>query len=273
MNSGLFTCNPFSCPCVVSPLQTVPKRDSSKLCVVHDLSSPEGVSVNSGIPKDSYLNHEYKLVLPGVDQLIHFIRLPGRHCHIYKKDLTWAFRQIPLDPKDIPLLGFVVNNQLYFHTRFPFGLRSAIMVCQRVTKAVIQILTTEGYLADVYIDDFYGLGITELAGVTFNRMTELFEELGLEASPAKDQLPNTQMLELGIWFNTDDMTISVPEFRLMELKADISHWLRLERATKHQLQVLVGKLSYVCNCVCPGRAFMSRLLNDLSPGQTAHDSR
>lgn len=143
---GPFTCNPFSRPCVVSPLQTVPKRDSSKLRVV-----PDGVSVNSGMPKDSYLNNEYKLVLPGVDRLIHFIRLRGRHCYIYKKDLARAFRQIPLDSKDVPLLGFVVNNQLYFHKRYPFGLRSATMVCQRVTKAVIHILSTESYLADVYI--------------------------------------------------------------------------------------------------------------------------
>ena len=221
-------------------------------------------SSNSGIPKDSYLNHEYKLTLPGIDKLIHFIRLRGCHCHIYtEKDLARAFRQIPLDPKDGPLLGFVVNNQLYFHTRFPFGLRSPTMVCQRVTKAVIHILTTEGYLADVYIDDFYRVELPELAGVAFNRMTELFEELGLEASPAKDQLPNTQMLVLEIWFNTHDMTISVPEFRLLELTAELSHWLELEQATKHQLQVLVGKLSYVCSCVRPRRAFTSRLLNEL----------
>lgn len=70
---GPFSGNPFFCPSVVSPLQTVPKRDSSKLRVVHELNFPEGASVNSGIPKDSYLNHEYKLTLPGVDRLIHFI--------------------------------------------------------------------------------------------------------------------------------------------------------------------------------------------------------
>ena len=115
----------------------------------------------------------------------------------------------------------------------------------------------------IHIDDFYGVELAELAGVAFNRMTELFEELGLTASPAKDQLPNTQMLVLGIWFNMDDTTISVPEFRLLELRAEISHWLHLEQATKHKLQVLVGKLSYVCSCVRPGRAFMSRLLNEL----------
>ena len=51
-------------------------------------------------------------------------------------------------------------------------------------------------------DDFCGVELAELAGVAFNRIAELFEELGLKASPAKDQLPNTQMLVLGIWFNT-----------------------------------------------------------------------
>ena len=34
---------------------------------------PEVASVNSGIRKDSYLNYEYQLTLPGVDRLIHFI--------------------------------------------------------------------------------------------------------------------------------------------------------------------------------------------------------
>lgn len=183
---GPSTCNPFSCPCVVSPLQTVPKRNSSKLRVVHDLSFLDGASVNSGIPKDSYLDNDHKLQLPSVDRLIQFIRSHAPHCLIYNKDLARALRQILVDPKDVPFLGVATNNQLYFHTRFPFGLRSATMACQRVTEEVIHILSTEGYLPDVYIDDFYGVEKAELAGIAFNRMTELFKELALAASPAKD---------------------------------------------------------------------------------------
>ena len=260
---GPFPCNPFTVPCIISPLQTVHKRDSSKLRIVHDLSFPEHSSVNSGIPKDSYLNREFKLLLPGTDRVLEFIRLRGPHCHLYKKDLRRAFRQIPVDPKDIPLLGFSVKNQLFFHTRLPFGLRSATMICQRVTKAVIHIMTQEGYLADVYIDDFYGAETPGVAMEAFNRLTTLLKELGLEASPSKDQPPDTQMLLLGIWFNTDDMTMSVPDFRLDELKCEINHWLQLDQASKHDLQVLVGKLSFVCCCVRPGRAFMASLLNQL----------
>ena len=48
-----------------------------------------------------------------------------------------------------------------------------------------KLLSTEGYLPDVYIDDFYGVEKTELAGIAFNRMTEWFKEQGLAASPAK----------------------------------------------------------------------------------------
>ena len=66
------------------------------------------------------------------------------------------------------------------------------------------------------------------------------------------------------------MTISVPEFRSLELRTELSHWLELEQATKHQLQVLVGKLSYMCGCMHPGWAFMSRLLHELRSSCDSH---
>ena len=48
---GPFICNPFDNDFVISPLLCVPKRDSDELRVVHDLSFPEGVSVNDGIAR------------------------------------------------------------------------------------------------------------------------------------------------------------------------------------------------------------------------------
>ena len=74
-----------------------------------------------------------------------------------------AFRQIPVDPADIPLLGFQVNDLLYFHVVLPFGLRSAVLICQRTTKAVVFILTKDNALVDVYIDDFFGAATVEEA--------------------------------------------------------------------------------------------------------------
>ena len=111
---GPFSRNPFEVPCVISPLMCVPKRQSSEFRVVHDLSFPESKSVNDGIPKDSYLSVDYKLHLPGIDCLVSFILKKGRGCKLFKRDLHRAYQQIPADPKDIPLLGFQVDGQLFF---------------------------------------------------------------------------------------------------------------------------------------------------------------
>ena len=48
----------------------VPKRDSTQVRIVHDLSFPEGSSVNDGISNDHYLDQFFKLRLPGIDRLI-----------------------------------------------------------------------------------------------------------------------------------------------------------------------------------------------------------
>lgn len=47
---GRLHSNPFAGPYVISPLNTVPKRDSPERRVILDLSFPEGEGVNAGIP-------------------------------------------------------------------------------------------------------------------------------------------------------------------------------------------------------------------------------
>ena len=72
--AGPFIHNPLPRQLICSPLQTVPKRGSTKRRVVMDLSFPPSRSVNSGIPHDSYLDEHYKLRLPGIDRLCQFTR-------------------------------------------------------------------------------------------------------------------------------------------------------------------------------------------------------
>lgn len=59
--AGPFVTNPLHQQLICSPLQTVPKRGSTTRRVVMDLSFLPNHSVNSGIPKDLYLNEPYKL--------------------------------------------------------------------------------------------------------------------------------------------------------------------------------------------------------------------
>ena len=260
---GPFESNPFSSDCVVSPLQVVIKDSTSKPRIVHDLSFPERFSVNDGISNDTFLNDSFELRLPGVDRLIEFIREKGKGCHIFKTDLRRAFRQIPVDPADIPLLGFQVNDLLSFHVVLPFGLRSAVLICQRTTKAVVFILTKDNALVDVYIDDFFGAATVQDAPFVYNRLLFLLRELGLEISPEKCFEPSSRMVCLGLIFDTELMIISVPEDKIVKLKEELCTWLSRLTFSRRQLQSLLGKLSYVTACIQPGRIFMNRLLNVL----------
>ena len=150
-----------------------------------DLSFPPHASVNIGIPDSSYLNEPYKLRLPGIDRLCEFILQLGQGCLLYKLDLQRAYRQIPIDPKDYHMLGFRFNNLLYFDTRCPFGLKTSAMICQRTTKAVVHCFTQLGFLADVYLDDFYGADLPARASTAFTSLKQLLQELEFKLHPIR----------------------------------------------------------------------------------------
>ena len=253
-------------------MQTVPKRGSAKHRVVMDLSFPCSASVDDGISKTHYLDTAFQLRLPGIDRLRDFIIAKGPGCYVFKKDLKRAYRQFPIDPKDYKFLGFLWDQALYFDTRFPFGLRSSAMICQSTTRAVIYIFTQEGFSADAYLDDFYGAEYPSVAPTAFERLQNLFDELGLQSSPEDNCLPSTQMICLGILVDTVRMVFEVPQDRLLEPHEELLQWSTFADFAKSQLQALLGKLSFVSACVKPGRIFMSRLLNCLRTLQP-HRSR
>lgn len=102
---GPFKSNPFNEPIAVSPINSVHKKESLERRVIVDLSFPKDTSVNNGILKDQYLGETISVQYPTVDNLIDLIKKKGKGCHLFKRDLKRAYRQIYLDPGDIHLLG------------------------------------------------------------------------------------------------------------------------------------------------------------------------
>ena len=137
------------------------------------------------------------------------------------------------------------------------------MIYQRMTKAVVHIFTEQGFLADVYLDDFYGAEYPSLAPQAFSRLGHLFLQLSLDSSPERDSPPSTSMICLGILVDTAPFTLEVPTTRLEDLLAELTTWHAITFFTRKQLQSLLGKLFFVTACVKPGRIFMARLLNSL----------
>ena len=94
----------------------------------------------------------------------------------------------------------------------PMGLRSAALICQRLTNAVTFIYRKRGWCVVNYLDDF---GVAEV----WDKVEEAFEELavvikdsGLQES-VENKCPNITMVFQRIWFDTENFTLSVIEER------------------------------------------------------------
>ena len=96
-----FTTSPFEFETTVSPLNTVPKRDSAERWVIVDLSFPKHSpdrSINGGLTKDVYLGDTIQLHYPSVDNVVNLVKEKGPGCFLFKCDLSRAYRQLPVDP-------------------------------------------------------------------------------------------------------------------------------------------------------------------------------
>ena len=260
---GPFKTNPFRSPMVVSPLNTTEKRDSDERRVIMDLSFPPGRSVNDRIPKDSYLGEATGLRYPSVDALTQLVREKGAGCALMKCDLKRAYKQIQVDPRDWNFLGMKWQGKLYFDMTMPMGLRSAAMCCQRLTNAITYIMRSHGFDLVAYLDDMVTAECWEQAGACFSTLREVIATMGAVEAESKAVSPCTRMNFLGICFNTELLTMEVPQERISECMSLLVEWLKKEEVTRKEVESLVGKLSFIATCVRPGRIFISGLLEYL----------
>ena len=133
---GPFKKNPFSSNIKISPLNTVPKKDTDERRVILDLSMPKGNAINNFVDKDFYLGEKVDLVFPKVDDFVKLIRAKGPGCLLFKRDLRKAYRQISICPGNYNLVAFIWKKHIFCDTVLSMGLSSAASICQRVTNAV-----------------------------------------------------------------------------------------------------------------------------------------
>ena len=179
-------CGPFKEPPFdwfrTNPLMVRPKKEEGKFRVILDLSFPCGMSVNSFIPRLSFDGAPYKLRLPTALDFAEIISSFGHGCYISKLDLSRAYRQLPCDPLDWPLLGLQWDGNYYIDCKVPFGLRHGAQYFERITTAVCYAAKQKFQAAlEAYIDDMGGgtPGDLECAERQFKQVCSLIEDLGL----------------------------------------------------------------------------------------------
>jgi hypothetical protein len=263
--AGPFAQKPFPRMCI-SPIGAVPKKDSEKVRVIHHLSYPhKGDSVNAGVVEESF-------DLSGFGHAARTVRTLGKGSFLIKLDVSSAYKQIPVQREDWPLLGFKWRNQYYYERVLPFGLRSSCRLWDLYASALhfcfMHLLEISAHRSVIhYVDDFLFViepGAEEAAHAMLKGAHALCEELGLPLAPEKSEGPVTDLTFLGIKLDTVAMTASLPAARLAELKRLIVGWKMKEKASVKELQSLAGMLNFACFVVRPGRFFLRRIIDHIT---------
>ena len=256
---GPYGVNPIQ-GCHVSPFMSREKSGSTNRRVIIDLSWPRDNSVNSGIDKDSYLGTEFNLTFPTIHHIVNEVKQAGRGCHVFKVDVSRAFRHVKVDPGDLDLLGLEWKGASYLDTCVPFGMRHGMQIFQRVSDAVRYMMRRRGHTVLNYVDDFLGVGASRVARHSFDALQELMPQLGLDISVKKLTPPSTIAVCLGIQINTVESTVSIPPEKLQKIVHMVTDWKARHFCSKRQLQALLGNLLYVNKCVKASRVFLNRML-------------
>ena len=244
---------------VCSPLGLVPKHDGGWRRI-HDLSFPQGQSVNDGIPHD-WGSLEYATYDDAVDSLLS----KGPGAQFVKRDLKDAFRHIPVATSDQWLLGFYCDGHYWMERYLPFGLRTAPFLFDLFAKALNWILISVlGWTIILhYLDDFFAiLSPTDDAVAYGQQFDDLCAQLGLTVNHSKD-IMGTIADFLGIEFDSSLLQARLPPDKLARARNTAKDLLKRATISHQELESAVGFLSFAAKIVIPGRAFLRRLFDAL----------
>ena len=248
----------------LSPLMTRPKRDARFRRVIMDLSWPPTASVNDAIQGDQYVDGLMTIKLPTIDYMEGRLLELGQGAFLYKTDLARGYRQLRVDPSDWPLLGFTHQGKYYFDVYPPFGLRTSAMCMQRTAEGISWIHGQKGFLSRPYLDDFGGAeGNLEQAERALDTLQGIMRELGVEEAKHKICRPAQRMVWLGLSYDSVAMTITIPQEKLLEIRAVLEEWEGRKRASRLDMQCLLGLVQFIASVSPPARVFSNRMLSNL----------
>jgi hypothetical protein len=262
---GNYVISPLK-PTIVSSLGAVLK-DTGKVRLLHDCSRPAGLGVNS-YATTSHFKYET------VD---HAVNLLPKYGYMAKIDLRSAYRSIPTHPACYEYMGLAWNFEgdssptFLIDTRLPFGASRAPGTFQRISNCITRYLASQGYTAISYLDDFLLIEATkDRCQEGYNLLLQVLGQLGFQISWEKVFPPSQRVTFLGVNIDSVQETLSLPADKLEILQVELCNWQAKRKATKRELQQLIGKLNWAARVVKGGRTFLRRLIDLMCTLQRKH---
>lgn len=237
----------FPPPLMVQPLHVIIKPGKAPRLVI-DLSR----NLNQHLP---YTYFTYSSVSTAVAHAS-----PG--CWFAKLDITKCYLSFPLDPSVHHYFTFSLDHHYYRFTRMPFGLSTAPRICTELLGIVEWDLQQQQVEVVRYLDDFLFIAPTkEECQTMLDKSIASLATYGFIVNPDKTAGPSQIITFLGIELDSIQMTLRCTKERMEELISLLQFQSTLSTTRIHQLESLIGKLSFAAQVLPGARPFMRRLLD------------
>ncbi len=251
---------PFSEPAYpnshISPLALVKKKTKGTYHLIHNLSFPEGLSVNDQISKTKG-TVKYQHIDDGIESILELE--PG--CVLPKSDLEHAFKILPVHPNDVPKKGMYWNSSFLYDLTLAMGCLTNCHIFVAFSSAVEWILVQKFHIKHVHyiLDDFFIVWKPQsIVQKQLHIFLDVCKYLDIPVILSKTE-SGMVIIFLCIKLDTINMEARLPKDKLDKCATLISNILDKTSVCQVELMSLVGLLNFACHVLRPGRAFLSRL--------------
>lgn len=249
-------------PRCIHAIGAVPKANN-KFRPITDCKRPIGVSVNNFM-KTTWQEFSFK----SVDDVTSVVQ----QCdYLATVDITNAYRSVAIRPEHRTYMGLRWNidgvDTVLNDTRLCFGHKCAPFIFSSLTNFVVQCMNRRGYnRIFCYLDDFIVIEESfQLCQKVQMALISLLGELGFYVNWEKCTSSAQVCTYLGVEIDTKNMKLSLLGKKMQKLHNELTFFQGKRKASKKQIQRLVGVLAH-CAKVIKGARLFSRRVIDLLRG-------
>jgi hypothetical protein len=254
-----FVAGPFPTPPVpgfrANSILAVPQASKTRICI--NVSLPKDKSFNDNIRKSDL----EKVKMSSARLFGYSIVEAGKNCSIAKHDIVDAYKNVPAKIDDLRLQGFTWLGKHFIELRQMFGAASSVQNFDILANTVKTLALTSCRIPSKFVhrqlDDVpvVAPAHTDWADKFYKEYKKICDSINLELAKASPDLDKAFGCSkkgkiLGIWFNTSDLTWSLPEDKRAKTVEEIETSRNQQICSLKQMQTLMGRLNFVSS-MCP----------------------
>ena len=241
--------------------------------LIHDLSYPEGLSINDCTDQASIIRPDYLACHAVASQLVAVkASNPPERVELQAGDVASAFRHVSIHSNSVHLFGGTIPeaDALVLDLSAPFGWTGSLGAYELFGGAIAFIHGTtmnewnrDGFFSYHWVDDHVNIAVpigTNREETERSLRAAMIFVLGADAiNEDKFSEWEDKIKILGLYFDTVAGTVAMPQPKVAKAKILVATAYNSTTIPRREYRSLMGSLRHVATCIRAARPFLQRM--------------